>query len=328
MIVRDGKTLSQPMGRIRPEQFSKFIPVFEGQLFVKDWNQDQTSDAYSEPAMYQFQETGAGDRDPNSVRAVDVHPSRVIIWAEGADDGSIYGVPALEAGFNDLQTMEKIIGAGGEGFWKNSRGSLHIDIDKDANLQQLAQALGTDLNGLPDALEDQIDAFAKGYDKQLLTQAMTSNSTSVSMGDPEKPFQVALQDFAASISIPSTILVGMQTGRLASGEDTVEWAQTNMSRRENFLVPQIELTVHRLMEIGAIERKDFVVDWESLLEPTQSDRLGNGEKMSKINAAGLGAGVIPFSSDEIREASGFEAEEEDDGPGDNLDELDNLDEEE
>jgi hypothetical protein len=50
--------------------------------------------------------------------------------------------------------------------------------------------------------------------------------------------------------------------------------------------------------------------------------------MSKINAAGLGAGVIPFSSDEIREASGFEAEEEDDGPGDNLDDLDNLDEEE
>jgi hypothetical protein len=325
MIVRDGKTLSQPMDRIRPEQFSKFIPVFEGQLFVKDWNQDQTSDAYSEPSMYQFQETAAGDRDPNSVRAVDVHPSRVVIWAEGADDGSIYGVPALEAGFNDLQTMEKIIGAGGEGFWKNSRGSLHIDIDKDANLQQLAQALGTDMTGLPDALEDQIDAFAKGYDKQLLTQAMTSNSTSISMGDPEKPFQVALQDFAASISIPSTILVGMQTGRLASGEDTVEWAQTNMSRRENFLIPQIELTVHRLMEIGAIERKDFVVGWESLLEPTQSDRLGNGEKMSKINAAGLGAGVIPFSSDEIREASGFEAEEEDDGPGDNLDNLDELD---
>jgi hypothetical protein len=98
-----------------------------------------------------------------------------------------------------------------------------------------------------------------------------------------------------------------------------------MSRRENFLIPQIELTVHRLMEIGAIERKDFVVGWESLLEPTQSDRLGNGEKMSKINQAGLGTGVVPFSSDEIREASGFEAEEEDDGPGDNLDDLDELD---
>jgi hypothetical protein len=329
MIVKDGKRLADPMGRITQQQFSKFIPVFEGQLFVKNWNQDQTSDTYSEPAMYQFQETGAGDRDPSSVRNVDVHPSRVIIWSEGADDGSIFGVPALEAGFNDLITLEKIIGAGGEGFWKNSRGSLHIDISEKANLQQLAQALGTDLTGLPDALEDQIEAFSKGYDKQLLTQAMTSTPTSISMGDPEKPFQVALQDFAASISIPSTILVGMQTGRLASGEDTVEWAQTNMSRRENFLIPQIELTVHRLMEIGAIERKDFVVDWESLLEPTQSDRLGNAKTMAEINQAGLGAGVIPFSSDDIREAAGEEAEEGiDDGPGDNLDELDDLDEEE
>jgi hypothetical protein len=327
MIVRDSKKLSVPMGTIRPEQFSKFIPVFEGQLEVKAWNQDQASDTYSEPSMYQFQETGGGDRDPNSVRSVDVHPSRVIIWAEGADDGSIYGVPALEAGFNDLQTMEKIIGAGGEGFWKNSRGSLHLDIDKDANLQQLAQALGTDMNGLPDALEDQIDAFAKGYDKQLLTQAMTSNSTSISMGDPEKPFSVALQSFSASVPVPTTILIGNQTGERASTEDAHAWNLTGMARRESFVIPQIELTIHRLMQIGVIETKDFVVGWDSLIEPTLGEKLDNGEKMSKINQAGLGSGVLPFSSDEIRETSGFEAEEEDEGPGDNLDELDKQDDE-
>jgi hypothetical protein len=311
MIVRDNKALDQPLLRITLEQFAKFIPVFEGQLEVKDWNQDQTSDTYSEPAMYQFQETGAGDRDPNSVRAVDVHPSRVIIWAEGADDGSIYGVPALEAGFNDLITLEKIIGASGEGFWKNSRGSLHIDINEKANLQQLAQALGTDLTGLPDALEDQIEAFSKGYDKQLLTQAMTSTPTSINMGDPEKPFKIALEDFAASIPVPATILIGQQTGRLASDEDGNSWDLTNMSRRESFVIPQIELTIQRLMEIGVIERKEFVVDWESLIEPTQGDRLANGDLMAKINQAGVATGVIPFSSDEIRDVSGFDAEEDD-----------------
>jgi hypothetical protein len=311
MIVRDNKRLDQPMGRIKIDQFAKFIPVFEGQLEVKEWNQDQTSDTYSDPSMYQFQESGAGDRDPNSARNVDVHPSRVIIWSEGADDGSIFGVPALEAGFNDLITMEKIIGAGGEGFWKNSRGSLHIDIDKDANLQQLAQSLGTDLTGLPDALETQIEAFAKGYDKQLLTQSMSSTPASINMGDPEKPFKIALEDFSASIPVPATILIGQQTGRLASDEDGNSWDLTNMSRRESFVIPQIELTIQRLMEIGVIERKEFVVDWESLIEPTQGDRLDNGDKMAKINQAGVATGVIPFSSDEIRDVSGFEAEEDD-----------------
>lgn len=326
MIVRDGMTLSQPMGRISPQQFSKFIPVFEGQLDVKEWNQDEQSDTYSDPSMYQFQESGAGDRDPNSVRSVDVHPSRVIIWAEGADDGSIYGVPALEAGFNDLITMEKIIGAGGEGFWKNARGSLHLDISEKANLNQLAQALGTDMDGLPDALEQQIEAFVKGYDKQLLTQSMASSPTSVTMGDPEKPFSTALQSFSASIPVATTILIGNQTGERASTEDAHAWNLTGMSRRESFVVPQIELTIHRLMEIGVIERKEFVVSWESLIEPTLGERLDNGVKMADINQKSLATGEVPYSSDDIRDTTGFGPEDDlDEGPGDNLDDVDDVD---
>jgi hypothetical protein len=167
------------------------------------------------------------------------------------------------------------------------------------------------LAGLPDALETQIEAFAKGYDKQLLTQSMSSSPASITMGDPEKPFSVALQSFSAGIPIATTILIGNQTGERASTEDAHAWNLTGMSRRESFVIPQIELTIQRLMQIGVIETKEFVVDWDSLIEPTLGEKLDNGVKMADINQKSLATGEVPYSSNDIRDTTGFEAEEDD-----------------
>jgi hypothetical protein len=309
MTVKDNQALDQPLTRqTSPDALESVKPLYESQLEVSSWEEDQTSARYGLPILYQLKESVVGDRSTETDRDVAVHWTRVITWAEGADDGTIYGTPALEAGFNDLITLEKIIGAGGEGFWKNARAALNMNIDPEAPLGQLAQSLGTDLEGLPDALDDLVKDFLSGLDKQLMLQGIEAKPLSVTLPDSEKPFKVALEDFAASLPIPVPILVGQQISQRSSDGNDGEWDDIIGSRREQFLSPAIELVVRRFMELGFLKSAEEVfVIWDDLTAPTAQDKLGLAEKMSVINKNTVGTGqAVPFSSEQIAEAAGFE----------------------
>ena len=101
----------------------KIVPVPESQIDVTDvgTNSDISSENYGMPSYYNFRNNVAGDRNPIDNNEIQLDPSRVFIFAEGADDGSIFGIPANEAGYNSLMDMEKICVAGSEGLFKNSK---------------------------------------------------------------------------------------------------------------------------------------------------------------------------------------------------------------
>jgi len=309
LILRDNKRLDEPVDRV-PGGFdglARVIPAFESQLDPVRWDTDPASPDYGQPTMYYFQETQIGHRkDEAPGRSVQVHPDRVVIWAEGADDGSIYGKPALEAGYNDPVTMEKIAGAGGEGFWKTARAAMSLDIDKDANLQNLARMLGTDVDGIPDKIEEVMTEFNSGADKSLLLQGIEPKPMSVNLPDPKEFFSIALQSFAASVSIPIPILLGHQTGERASTEDANEWATTIMSRRESFVIPMIEHVMDRLMQFGVVPQSEIYVEWQDLNAPSLGEQLDNAKKMADINKANQGMGVEVYTTDEMREQTDHE----------------------
>ena len=309
MIVKDGKTLKEPLeGKFSPESLVRLIPVYQENLQVSQWVTDEQDPNYGMPIIYNFKETLPGENSQTRERSVQLHASRVIIWAEGADDENIFGVPALEGCFNDLITMEKIIGAGGEGFWKSARGSLGINFDKEQNLNSLAAALGTDLAGMSDKLNEVVEDFVKGFDKQLMLQGANMQNLSFSLDDPKNPFEVALWSAAASLTIPSTIWIGQQTGRLASDEDQRDWAETNEFRRTSFAIPAIRDTIDTLIFYGFLPAPPggtYYVQWESLLSPTPKDKLELGKIMAEVNKAMVGTGQpAPFTSQQIAETSG------------------------
>ena len=99
------------------ESLVNLQPMDESQLEVNQVDTDQRSENFGEPIYYQFDSTAVGNRNELLGKTFKIHPSRVIIAAEGADDGSIYGVSSLEAVYNDLMDLRKISGAGGEGFY-------------------------------------------------------------------------------------------------------------------------------------------------------------------------------------------------------------------
>lgn len=300
--VADSKEFREPVDNVTGglDALVEVIPAWENQLLVSEWDDDQRSETYGQPKMYQFQEVAVGQGAKGRGRSFSVHPDRVIIFSK---DGTIYGESLLEAGYNDLLTMEKVAGAGGEGFWKNAKSSPVLEVDKEAKLNEMAQAMGVTMEELADAMNEQTEAWQKGFDKLLMIQGMTAKTLPVNLPSPEHFYAIAMNAFAASVEIPVKILVGMQTGERASQEDAREWSQTCMGRRSDVTVPTIMELVNRLERFGMIPERDWHLDWADLTESTMDEKIERAVKMSDVNQKN---GDEVFTAEEIREAVGQE----------------------
>jgi hypothetical protein len=311
----------KPLDKIRADQIVKFIPLYEVQLEPTQWDNDKKSDRYGEPVMYQFQESRLNDSntEDNRLRVVTVHYSRVIIFAEGADDESIYGVPANEAGFNDLITMEKIIGAGGEGFWKSAKmPTVYTNTSKDAPLPSADQI---------DEMDAAIKDFAEGVDKYLMTGGLDPKVLSSVMSDPKEPFTIALQSYSASIEVAGKLLVGSQEGKLASQEDARFTMSAMQSRREDFGTIMVQSCVDWMTVHGIINKSEYYVEWDDLLAPSDKDKFELGTQLSKIIVEMVAKlGESPIDPNEVAIVMGYKPYSEPVIGGESdFDELDKLD---
>lgn len=311
ILLRDGQKLDQPVARLRKgiESVVGIIPAWQGQLTVVEWDNVETSETYGEPIAFQFDEAAVGDASNTGKSQVRIHRDRVLIWS---DDGTLNCRSALEPGYNDVSDAEKIKGAGGEGFWKSARGAPIVEA-KDG------QDIGTIMKGMgyatPDeakkALDDKVDDFQSGFDKFLMLGGFQAKPMQITLPQPKEFWETAVMSFAASMSIPFKVLVGNVTGERASTEDAQEWAQTCNSRRENRVLPILYEFVERLVAWGVLEKRDWTIGWDSLLEDSPDDKLGRAKTMSEINSS-LGAEPA-FLPDEIREAAGFKPSDEVEG---------------
>lgn len=314
----DGQRFDQPVSLVRGGLLGlvEVIPVWASQLTVVEWVTDETSDYFGQPSMFQFNEVPVGNQLNNTKPAIAkrIHPNRVLVWSS---DDTVNADSFLSPGYNDLIDLEKIKGAGGEGFWKNARSAPVLEIDKDAKLKDMAAAMNVDPSQVADAMNEQVDQFQKGFDQVLMLQGMVLKGQSITLPSPEHFFNIALQSFAASITMPIKILVGSQTGERASTEDANEWNQSNMGRRTNWVLPSIRALIHRLEEFRVLPEKDWVIHWDDLTEATMAEKLDRAAKMADINQKQKDSPV--FLVDEIRAAVDLEPEPE-------LDEFDDEEE--
>lgn len=299
----DGQQMDKPVSRVSGmDALVDVIPCYEDQLKPTTYDTDPMSPRYGEPTMYLFIES-AVDPDVSKARTFMVHPDRVHIWSK---DGSISGESVLEAGYNDLITIEKIIGAGGEGFWKNAKSSPVLNVDPTANLQSLATMLGTDVAGIADAMDEVVAGWQKGFDQLLMLQGIEAKTLGITLPQPEEFIAGALQSFAASINEPLRILVGSQSGERASTEDAKEWDSTIMSRRENYVKPNIRRIVSKLVRMGVLPGADWIISWTDLTEDSMDEKIARAERMANMNKAAVGTGERYFTGDEIRAVIGLE----------------------
>lgn len=311
ILLRDGQNLEQPVTTVPKgiESLAGIIPAWQGQLTVAEWDEVQTSETYGEPLYFQFNQQAVGDPTTTKLNQVRIHRDRMLIWS---DDGTLNCSSALEAGFNDVSDAEKIKGAGGEGFWKSARGAPIIEAPQGISLADMQRGMAAATpEEVLEKLNEKVDDFQAGFDKALMIGGFAAKPLTITLPQPKEFWEPCVQSFAASMSIPYKVLIGNITGERASTEDSREWAQTNMSRRENRVIPILNALVGRLVGWGLLEPKPWTIGWTSLLESSPDDKLARAEKMANINSQQGNEPV--FLPDEIREEAGYQPGDEVEG---------------
>ena len=305
----------------------KIIPAWEGQLTPSEWDNDPTSPRYGEVRSWQYAEAQVRDTDhPGPTQARQIHWSRVVILGD-----HVNGVPFLRAGYNDAVSLEKIGGGAGETFLKNASRQVSVNFDKEVNLDSIAAAYGVSVDELSEKYNEMARDLNRGVDAMMITQGAQVDSLVSNMPDPDKPFSVIMQSFAASVRLPSKVLVGNQTGERASTEDVKQLDQRGQGRRESELTYDVEAFVSRLMEYGLIEGvNEFTVAWTDLTESSMSDKLANlksaTEAIRNIVGTGIADGDAPLMDvNELRELVDLEGHEELSMPGEGADDDEELD---
>lgn len=304
--LADGRGYNEPVRRVPSgiQGVISVIPCWEPQLEPSAWDRDPMSPTYGKPTMYRFNES-AVDVETGKVRSFDVHPDRCLIWST---DGTTWGDSKLEPCYNALIDVSKIRGAGGEGYWKNTKAQPVLQASPDVDFAQLATMLGvTSVDEIPDALDNVIQRWVSGFDVSLMLQGMEAKTIGIDIQEPKSFFDVCMQEIAASWPMPQKILVGMQTGERASTEDAREWAQINMSRRENLVIPNIMEMVRRFVSWGVMIDRDWKLEWDDLTAPTLDEKLAIGERMARINGLVSPIGSVAFDNNDIRQLAGYSA---------------------
>lgn len=298
----------------------KLIPAWEAQIEPVAWDSDEQSQNFGMPTMYSFMELPVeGQKDGKPGRIIDVHPSRVIILAEGSDDDNLSsGTSLLEAGFNNLLDIEKVSGGSSEGFLKNASRQLNYSFSEKTNFPALAKALGVDEGRLSDALDEQVRRLNNSTDAASFMQAGTAEVLSVTAADPEPTWRTALSAFAATVPIPVKVVIGQITGERASSEDMKDWARTRMTRRKGFLTDTITDIVTRFWTIGIIDSpgtsNEITVQWSDLLAPSESDKIENMSKTADVAEKTTRAfGRSALTENEVRAAGELQADPSLDG---------------
>ena len=304
MRVKDGKKPNEPIeGKLSGlASLVDMMPLYESQLDVVSTDQDPLSERYGQPIIYQFNGSAEGDGNENESGSFEIHHSRIVTVAEGSDNGSIYGVSALEAVYNSLMDLRKIVGAGGEGFYKNASQSMVFSTgDSQAWVNNKARL---------DEFAEQTNDFMRNRFRRALVTPMDAKTLDSNLANPRDHFFDALYDVSAGSGIPSNLLIGSQTGVLAGDNDGKQFLSSQNSRRTDFCTELVEAVIDWMMTFGILKTQTYKVVWDDLLAAGDSEKLDNAFKMADINTKQfLSGGGSVFDGEEIREAAGFEAED-------------------
>lgn len=303
--VRDGLTPDKPLGSINDNQIIELMPLWEGQLEPNDIDQDPASDTYNKPLNYTYSATGTGNQNEKAADSFQIHHSRLIMLAEDAVGGSIYGTPANEAGFNALLDWDKIRGSGGEASWLAAANKQILTPT------QPGARIGQDvMDEINDALKD----IKEGLDESIFLNGVTAAPMNNTVPDPEIYKDMALEEYSASVQIPAKVLVGTQSGVKAGDEDTAGLMRMMQSRRINTCTNYADEFLSWCYKYGVlvIPEDGHVIAWSDLTAPSAMAKIDAALKLSQVNKENVAAGNGPlFAPDEIRAAAGYEPLDED-----------------
>lgn len=235
----DGMTLDQPVNPDRPNKVTFLQPYSQQAMSIASFVNDPSNARFAKPEFYNLnnQRVGGGVSFSNTITGPApnntfiyngrVHWSRIAHIAENLLEDEVFGAPRLHQVFNLLDDFMKVGGGSAEVYWLNSRGGLHIDIDKDMDLDPASE----------NDLTDEIDDYSNNLRRVIRTRGAKVTPVNMTVADPRHSFDITMDLLAANTGIPQRMLVGSEAGQLASEQDRANWSTFIGERRKDFAEP-------------------------------------------------------------------------------------------
>jgi len=242
-------------------------PFGEESAKIDSLENDPKNERYGMPKFYTIQVQNVDNMMSSTIR---IHYTRCIHILDDHLESDVYGIPRLEAVFNRLMDLEKLVGGDAEMFWRGARPGFQGMVDKDYQMTETTK----------DDLKDQIDEYDHNLRRILVNEGVELKALAQQIADPKAHFDVLISCISAVMGIPQRILSGSERGELASTQDTGEWKTYVQSRREDHAEPHIiQPFADRLIELGVLPEptNGYMVDWLDLFSVSEKERVELGK---------------------------------------------------
>lgn len=237
-------------------------PFSQACVKIKAKENDASSPRYGQPTMYSIRMENT-DGTLSAVET-DIHWSRVIHVADNRSSSDIFGVPRMQAVYNRLIDIRKIMGGSAEMFWKGGFPGYAFEISPERKT-----ALTTDEKT---AIREEFFKYSEGLQRYLAISGLTAKSLSPQVANPKSHFEVQLQYIGITLGIPYRLLIGAEQAKLASTQDSKTWNRRVAKRckghcNNSIIRPFINL----LIKYGVLPEAKYTTDWPSLDELDEKD---------------------------------------------------------
>lgn len=285
----DGQRLDRPASVIRNASsgLRKVLymqPYSEGSVQIKEYEKNTASPRFGLPIIYTINPGKFADQFSTRVSAqitpsessFDVHYTRVLHVAENALESPVFGQSRLECVYNDLDDLLKVGGGSSEVYWLNARNGLHVDVDKEMDLDKDSA----------EALSEEMDEYANQLRRTIRTRGVTVKALESKLADPRGAFDIIISQIASATGLPKRELMGSEAGQLASQQDRANWAQRCAERISEFGQPVILLPfIRMLIDCGVLPvPATMSIEWPDAFKMNPLERAQTSAQMARSAA--------------------------------------------
>lgn len=279
----DGKDLSKPVEgvddndlpapRSRDNKLLYMRAFNESNVFIKAVETKKSSRRNGRPTMYDVNfvkdyKTNGGVTSVSGTENVEVHWTRVIHVAEG---GHVFATETLRDVYKHVLDVAKISGSSGEMFYKGGFSPLSLELDpRVLELKNITFDL--------DSVHADVQKFLNGLQRVLTLVGFNAKSLAPQVADPSNHLTSQLQLIAIAKGIPLRILMGAESGQLASAQDVKNWNRRLKLRQAGYIQNyMLRPLVNRLINVGAVRApvagpSKYKVYWPDVNIPDENEQ--------------------------------------------------------
>jgi len=291
--------LTQPLPKnlSGPDSVLYLTPISQNHAEVDAYVTDPSDARFGLPEFYQLtlgaSRSALGAKAKTATVAKRCHWSRVIHFVDEPVEDEVFGTPRLQAAWNYLDDLTKVVGGGAEAAWKRAQPWLQLDMDPEVEMP----------DDVEDAMDDEVDELLHGLRTVFRTRGVKANLLAASVSSFQPNVDAVLKLLSSTSRIPLRLLVGSERGELASSEDRNSWSDQVSARQTDFATPIVREFVDRLIEHGALpEPATYEPVWPDTQELNEEEKAGVTSVLATANKAQFEAeGRVIIMAKEIRD---------------------------